>query len=536
MSAAEPPSLVFGEITIDLAGHRLLRGGVPQPLEPKAFAVLALLAGAPGQAFGRDRILDAVWGHRHVTPGVLNRVMTLLRHALGEDAHSPRYLHTVHGVGYRFDPPAAAPPLPAQPPPEAPETAGAPTLASSDTKRHPAPAPAVAVAPQAEAAAPSGGVARRPRWQWWALAVAAIGLLGAAGWWAWSSSQQEAPAPTAAAAPATPTLIVMPLKPIGDGDRDIAAGLSDELISALARIEGLRVIARESTGLAAAQATDVAALVPRLGISHALEGSLRQSGERLRIRLRLIEAPSGRTLWAQNYDRDVVDVLAIERETANAVAAALTLRLGLPSAGISKGGDAEFLRRYHAARAMLRSNVSTEGLEQIEAEFRALVKLRPEDARTRAGLAFILEARAYTRPSLAQGLRAEALAEADLATRLDPNLPEPYEVRGGLACRQNQWERCLALYRKAIALGAGDSRTNLRWRRSATSTRRAPCSSATSRAIPSTGACTTSWAACSTPRANTNRHARPTSAPAISIPTVPGSTPRCAATMPSPAR
>ena len=56
----------------------------------------------------RDQILDTVWGHRHVTPGVLHRVMTLLRHALGEDAHHPRYLHTVHGVGYRFELPGAA--------------------------------------------------------------------------------------------------------------------------------------------------------------------------------------------------------------------------------------------------------------------------------------------------------------------------------------------------------------------------------------------------------------------------------------------
>lgn len=103
----------FDDTVIDFAGHRLLRGGVEQPLEPKAFAVLALLAGEPGRVFMRDEILDAVWGHRHVTPGVLNRVMTLLRQALGEDAHHPRLLQTVHGVGYRFDlPPASSDPAP----------------------------------------------------------------------------------------------------------------------------------------------------------------------------------------------------------------------------------------------------------------------------------------------------------------------------------------------------------------------------------------------------------------------------------------
>src|SRR5688572_12165577 len=108
MSAPEPLPLSFDDVVIDFAGRRLLRGGEVHSLEPKAFAVLALLAASPGRAFSRDDILDAVWGHRHVTPGVLNRVMTLLRHALGEDAHAPRYLHTLHGIGYRFDLPAPA--------------------------------------------------------------------------------------------------------------------------------------------------------------------------------------------------------------------------------------------------------------------------------------------------------------------------------------------------------------------------------------------------------------------------------------------
>ena len=103
MEPHDPKPLAFDDVAIDFAGHRLLRAGIEQPLEPKAFGVLALLAGTPGRVFARDEILDAVWGHRHVTPGVLNRVMTLLRHALGEDAQGSRYLHTVHGVGYRFD-------------------------------------------------------------------------------------------------------------------------------------------------------------------------------------------------------------------------------------------------------------------------------------------------------------------------------------------------------------------------------------------------------------------------------------------------
>ena len=102
-----PPSLAFDDLLIDFDGRRLLRGGIEQPLEPKAFAVLALLAGASSRVLTREEILDAVWGHRYVTPGVLNRVVTLLRHALGEAAQHPRYLHTVHGVGYTLRRPDA---------------------------------------------------------------------------------------------------------------------------------------------------------------------------------------------------------------------------------------------------------------------------------------------------------------------------------------------------------------------------------------------------------------------------------------------
>lgn len=95
--------IVFDTVEIDLAGRRLFVAGKVMPLEPKAFDVLALLARHPGRAVGRNEILDAVWGHRHVTPGVLNRVVTLLRQALGERVEDQHYVHTLHGIGYRFD-------------------------------------------------------------------------------------------------------------------------------------------------------------------------------------------------------------------------------------------------------------------------------------------------------------------------------------------------------------------------------------------------------------------------------------------------
>lgn len=240
----------------------------------------------------------------------------------------------------------------------------------------------------------------------------------------------------------------MPLKPIGSGDsvKVIADGLGEELICSLAQIKGLRVIARDSTRRAAAESDDPARLAQRLGITHALEGNLQQAGQSLRVRLRLIDTQGGRALWTRDFDRDASEVLLLQREIAEAVAASLTLKLGLTDTP-SRSGDAEFLRRHLSARALVnRRDLPPEAsTEKAEAEFRELVRERPDDARAHAGLALALELRAQRRPSLAVALREEAVREATLAQRLDPTLPEPYHVLASNACYRNDWERCLQL-------------------------------------------------------------------------------------------
>jgi non-specific serine/threonine protein kinase len=89
-------------LQIDPVNRQLSRAGVDVPLEPKAFAVLVVLLGRADELVTRDDLLDAVWGHRCVTPATLNRVMTLLRRVFDDDADNPRAIRTVHGAGYRF--------------------------------------------------------------------------------------------------------------------------------------------------------------------------------------------------------------------------------------------------------------------------------------------------------------------------------------------------------------------------------------------------------------------------------------------------
>lgn len=95
---------VFEQFRLDTARHELRREGQPVPLEPKAFALLTELLEHDGEMLGRDRLLDAVWGHRHVTPGVLSRSIAQLRKVLGDDSERPRYIRTEWGIGYSFTP------------------------------------------------------------------------------------------------------------------------------------------------------------------------------------------------------------------------------------------------------------------------------------------------------------------------------------------------------------------------------------------------------------------------------------------------
>ena len=96
-----------GDCVIDAANRRFTRAGQEFPLEPKVFAALVLLVMHAGELLTREQLLDAVWGHRYVTPSTLNRVIALARRALIEDGDGQKLIQTIHGAGYRYIGPVA---------------------------------------------------------------------------------------------------------------------------------------------------------------------------------------------------------------------------------------------------------------------------------------------------------------------------------------------------------------------------------------------------------------------------------------------
>ncbi|WP_170185827.1 winged helix-turn-helix domain-containing protein [Pseudoxanthomonas dokdonensis] len=399
MSPPAASRLAFDDVVIDFAGQRLLRDGAVQALEPKAFAVLALLAGSPGQVFTREQILDRIWGHRHVTQSVLNRIMSLLRQALGEDATHPRLLRTIYGVGYRFDLPATE------------VTAPDPDIAA-DTGA------AEYSDPRAVTALPDTG----PRWRWLA-ALAAILLLAVAGLFTRQPGADSIASHSSNVPAAVPSLAVLPFADLSRR-RDqgyLADGLAEEILNQLAQAPGLRVVGRASSFSFRDRHEDVPGIGRKLGVAYLLKGSVRRDGGHLRVAAQLVRADDGSQLWSQIYARELRDVFAVQEEISRQVAQALSVKLDVARFNRQQGGSTNveayerFLRwRGIGMRELFDFQHDRERLQLA----REMVALDPHCVLCRDALAVSLNALANELGDpQAASLRSEALqVRADIAT------------------------------------------------------------------------------------------------------------------------
>ena len=169
-----------------------------------------------------------------------------------------------------------------------------------------------------------------------AILVALLLTLGALLWWYVSQMDETAWIPDRGlpeikriTPTEAPSVAVLPFVNMSsDPEQEyFADGLSEEILNSLARIPGLFVPARTSSFQFKGQRADIGAFAAKLGVAAVLEGSVRKSGNRLRITAQLINASDGYHLWSQTFDRELGDVFAIQEEISNAIAAALKIRL-----------------------------------------------------------------------------------------------------------------------------------------------------------------------------------------------------------------
>ena len=432
-----PDRLVVDDVVIDFTGRRLLRGGHEQTLEPKAFAVLALLARSPGRVLTRDEILDAVWGHRHVTQSVLNRIMSLLRQALGEDAQHPRFLHTVHAIGYRFDLPASAT-MPA-------------AAAAGEIERPPASIP-----PPAPIA--TTGISEWVRKHRAVFAVAAAAVLAIAATFTWLRHDPKSSA-VADALATHPSLAVLPFADLSESrDQEyLADGLAEEILNHLAQVSGLRVVGRSSSFSFKGKNEDLRIIGQKLGVTHILEGSVRKAGDQLRVTAQLIRADDGTHLWSKTYSRVLPDVFAVQDEISSDVARSLSVKLDVVTFNREQGGttNVEAYERFLRWRGIVMAEEFDFEHDRERLQLaREMVALDPQCVVCRDALASSLNTMAsHVGGEQAARLRAEAAQVRQDIERMAPESWVAKRDRSNALWREGKRAEAIALAKEIADAG-----------------------------------------------------------------------------------
>ena len=233
-------------------------------------------------------------------------------------------------------------------------------------------------------------------------------------------------------------------------------GVSEELLNVLAKIPGLKVSARTSAFYFKGKQVPIAEIAKQLGVAYVVEGSVRKSGDRLRITAQLINAADGFHVWSDNFDRDAKDVFAVQDEIAGLIAHNLQLKI---AGGISdaRAVNPQVLEYYLRGRQAW--NLRTkEGFAQAEDLFHRALELEPGFARAYTGLADVRMIRESDGGDLGffgnrdSPALAKIVAQIERALALDPNSAEAYASLGTARWFNWKFAEAETALRRAIAL------------------------------------------------------------------------------------
>jgi serine/threonine-protein kinase len=244
-----------------------------------------------------------------------------------------------------------------------------------------------------------------------------------------------------AAVPAGPSVAVMPFQNLSaDKDNEFFGdGLAEEIINALSQIEGLRVAARTSSFSFKGRSADLAEIAAKLQVSTVLDGSVRRSGNRVRVTVQLVDLAKGSPIWSERYDREMADIFDVQDEIARAIAEKLkvTLATGRDERLVRQATrNVEAYELYLRGRALLlkRGRHVAEGIECLK----RAVELDPDFAAAWSGLADSYTVRGYWGMAPPGEVMPRALTAARRAVKLDPDLAEGWSA---LALALMLWDR-----------------------------------------------------------------------------------------------
>ena len=234
-------------------------------------------------------------------------------------------------------------------------------------------------------------------------------------------------------------------------------GITEELINALVKVDGLRVIARTSSFSFKGKTADLRAVGRQLGAAHLLEGSVRKEGNRIRITAQLIAAADGVHLWSQTFDRDLTSVLALQEEIAHRVASKLERKL-IPARARAAAPSPEVLDQVLLGRHFLLQGWP-DGFGRSVTAYEKAVALDPGYAPAWAGLALARHRFANDGRTLpeVQAARQKAFETADRAIALDPELAPAFANRGWMRLTALDWVGAESDLQRALLLEPGNA-------------------------------------------------------------------------------
>ena len=242
-----------------------------------------------------------------------------------------------------------------------------------------------------------------------------------------------------AAADQAPSIAVLPFANMSDdaGNEYFSEGLSEELLNLLVKIPELKVAARTSSFSYKGKDTKIAEIGEELKVAHVLEGSVRKSGNRVRITAQLIKADDGFHLWSQTYDRTLGDIFVIQDEIASAVVAALKVTL-LGELPVQQQTDPQVYSLYLQGN-YFRNLQDEENVEKAQAAYEQAIAIDPNYAPAWVGLGYVyqVQTRALHRP-VSEGV-ALALQATERALELDPNYAVAWAQLAYLK-RTHEWD------------------------------------------------------------------------------------------------
>lgn len=398
----------IGDLEIDTGKATVSRNGTQVALPGLSYDMLLCLARHAPNLVDTDTLMNEVWGKTVVGEETVKQRVKLLRKALGDSSQNPAYFETVRGRGYRL---------------------------------------IAEISPVTDRSESSPEYEKNRNWRFPAIVGLMVLALLAISIWFISKNDTSSLADRRVA--------VLPLSYIGPTGEDdyLADGLTEEIISALAQLTDLDIIARTSVMQYKGAAKPISEIAGELNAGTVIEGSIQRFGENVRIIVQMIDAENEAHYWAQTFDVNLMDFPRIQVELSELVATSLAATVsenGRKALQRNSTNDPAAYDLYLKGRAAYRRWTRQDN-EIALAFYRQSLQLDPDFAVAIAGIANSLALKAGEFGSGGQWAE-KAVFEANRALAINPDLPEAYKALGIVAFFEGRYKAAMDHYRRALQL------------------------------------------------------------------------------------